>query len=624
MRQIVELLHAFVLARGLDVARSSVAALVAPTGVGDDLAPAGDADAGVDPGLAGAIGPVEPGAWTALDLLAALERGVLERARPGQIFTPPQVARWLAAAAGAQEGGLCLDLAAGTGRLLLAALEARCAAGIEPARALGDLVGIEIDPLAAAVARAALCARAVELGAARLPTPRVAVGDGLAEGLAATIDGGLQGATSVVLNPPFGAADVLPSAFHDNAARWPFHKRQIDQALFFLAAGLDALGPSGRLAAIVPRYWLEATGAAAFRAWLCERASLTQILDLGNQQVWPEAEVLTALVVLKRRTPAPAPVWFWRECGASPAALWASPGQPPPDAYPVQVERLGAAPWTARPPAQEARIEALERASLRLEDWFQIGQGIKTGLNAAFVLTRAEADRLGLPPELLRPTIKARDIEALRLRRHDRVMLRALDDLDLDRWPALRAWLARHEDPLRRRYQARSGQCRWFALSLPQNLALMAQAPKIVSPLYARRSRFAVDRAGLHVATDVYVAAPRPNLPVPVEAVAALLNAAPARDFVQARAKLKRDGYMELGSRLLRAMPLPDPARTLPGPALAALALGAPAGVDPRDPWEGLAQAARWIESAADHADLDAHRAWIDRAATALYNPEAP
>lgn len=498
----------------------------------------------------GAPPPAEhaPAPPSATALLAQLEAAVTARGR-AQILTPLPVARWLAAAALPAPCAV-LDLAAGTGRLLMAALDRLVALGRDPSDALGDLAGVELDPRMVSIARCALIARAAELGARRLSVPAVHVGDGL--GVAA-----LPRAGAVLLNPPYAGGDQLSAAQHAALARLPFHRRQLDQAVFFLGAGLEALEPGGTLAAITPRYWLEATGASSFRAWLAAQAAVVSVFDLGDVQVWPAVNVLTALVVL-HRSPEGAPVaptQFLRATSAGQVdALLAGH---PTTTFPVARAALGESPWTFRPPAQEGVIGRLTARATPVSAWFEVGQGVKTGCNEVFVVDADTARRLDLPEALVRPTARTRDLRPFAIADHGDRLLLVLNDTDLDAWPALAAHLEPHRARLLERYQVRANVARWFALSLPQNLRLMQRAPKIVTPLYARANSFAVDRDQRVLRTDAYVLAPRAGLPVPIEAVVAALNSAPVQTFVRARAKLKRDGYVEYGRRLLDQLPLP-------------------------------------------------------------------
>ena len=544
-----------------------------------------------------------PRAWAALD---ELERLRLPQRAEHQVFTPARVAHWLVRAAAPRQGEVCLDPAAGTGRLLLAALLERVVAGEDPDWLLEHgLVGIERDPRAAQIAAEVLQMAAQELGGSGRVQARVECADALA--------GPLPQAQVVLMNPPYGNADQLDGETHQRlAGRFGFHRRQLDRAAFFIAAGAQALTEGGRLAAIAPRYWLEATGAAPFRAWLATHSHPRLVLDLGNHQVWHGVEVLTALVVLDKDLRPARPMLFGRP--ADVPGLWRGPA---PDTYPIEPQRLQQdEPWTFQDPAEERWLAQMSASTTPLGSWFQIGQGLKSGLNKAFVMPRAQALQLGWPQRLLKPTVKGRDVRMHQLADRALVLVAALEDDEPT--GALLDHLSAHRPALEARYQARKGKCRWHNLSLPQNTALMDAPVKILSPLYARQARFALDRGQHWVSTDLYMMVPDPQLPVPVEAVVTLLGSAPVWRFIQARSKLKRAGYREFGRRLLSSLPLPLGPTPASWPQVAAQA---PPGIDGAEPWQALAQCALALE-AAQSPDTKI-TAFIDAAAACLYGVDA-
>ncbi len=460
-----------------------------------------------------------------MDFLLERERRDFVRADRAQVFTPVPIARWLARVAlrGLPAAPVVLDPAAGSGRLLAAVGELRPDAILD---------AVEPEPGAA------------DILAAALPAARLRRVDALASPL--------PPADAVVLNPPYGSADSWPPEVHAALSlRWAFHRRQIDRSVLFMAAALEALVDGGRLAAIVPRYWLESTGAAGFRAWFAARASLEWVVDLGNVQPFPDADVLSVLVVAVKGGVGPSRFARLSD-GAELRRVLDGHG---PD-EPYEVAGLGSAPWSLRPPSEERALHELEAGSARLGDWFEVGQGIKTGLNRAFVLDAAEAGALRAAGADVRPMARPRDLTADGVQPAGKWLLRVLGT-DPEPKGLLAEHLAAHRPSLSARFQVRDGSVPWYALAIAQNLRLLEARPKILHPLYARTPRFAVDRVGHHVLTGAYALVPRRELPVSLEFAAAWLNGPRVRAWASARCKLKRDGYREFGRRALLEVPVP-------------------------------------------------------------------
>ncbi|MEO1273458.1 MAG: TaqI-like C-terminal specificity domain-containing protein, partial [Myxococcota bacterium] len=482
--------------------------------------------------------------------------------------------------------------------------------------------GMDLDPDALSIARAALLARSWELGLKRPVAPQLTAGDALNTARHQPLYGG------IIMNPPYANADRWPETHHRRLAdRWPFYRRQLDQSVCFIAAAVEMLAPGGTLAAIVPRYWLEATGAAQFRRWLTHHTQITQMLDLGNVQVWPTVHVLTALLVLQR-TPSPPPATsgdalFWRAKTAQDVDDLLL-RQTPVEHYNVPRATLTQGPWVVRPPQDEAILEALTASGTPCQQWFRSGQGLKTGLNRVFVLDCHEALTLELPETWLAPLVKARDLQPCRLAPSSKVLLQLEGPMELTQWPTLMRHLKPHRKVLEARYQFRHGACPWYGLALPQNMAWMGRAPKVLTPLYARHNRFALDRIGYSVLTDIYMLVPRNETgwTIAPEALVALLNSAPLRMFAAAKAKLKRDGYHEYGARLLRTLPLPlaadsgqllltqEAQHVLDGLAKGPTTMGAEAWLT-------------WAHNRAEEGDA-AHTSEVDRLVWALFGFKKP
>jgi len=176
-----------------------------------------------------------------------------ERRSRGAFYTPAPLAAELAAAtlgplvaSGCDPGGLRVcDPAVGGGALLLAAARFLVGLGGDPALVVGNMTGVDIDPIAARLAGVALGS----LGG----DPSIRQGDALVE---AWPDAGRYDA--VVANPPFLAqlrqrtarsreeAAALVERFGDGAAGYA------DTASLFLLLSLELVRPGGRVGMLLP------------------------------------------------------------------------------------------------------------------------------------------------------------------------------------------------------------------------------------------------------------------------------------------------------------------------------------------------------------------------------------
>jgi hypothetical protein len=240
-----------------------------------------------------------------------LVAGGKSRKRGGAFFTPPAVARVLAArtlAPVALGRGVVLDPAAGAGALVLASalflLEAQ-----DRETVASRVVGLEADPDAVLLARATLRERlGVEpriLHADALATEELAAA--LPEGLLAPpFPGDLGAVDAVIGNPPFVASYARGAVAPGEARRALVARRFPDLGpgegngfLHFLALALEVARPGGRVGLIVPDTLLVNERYERPRRDLLSRTSGLEASVL-DWPVFGAASVRTALAIATR------------------------------------------------------------------------------------------------------------------------------------------------------------------------------------------------------------------------------------------------------------------------------------------------------------------------------------
>lgn len=214
------------------------------------------------------------------------------RRRLGAHYTPPELAGRLVelgwTALGREPRVVC-DPSCGAGSILLAAAERFLRAGSEPTEIVGNrLLGVEVDPSAAAGAREALRAWAARRGAGVEVEPNVVVADSLMEGPATWI-GRLQGSVDLVCgNPPFLGQLSRATAFEGAArsglrARWPHVGPYTDASALHLLVALDLVGADGAVVLLQPQSVLSSRDAAEVRAEVMRRGRFLALWASGEQ-----------------------------------------------------------------------------------------------------------------------------------------------------------------------------------------------------------------------------------------------------------------------------------------------------------------------------------------------------
>lgn len=284
--------------------------------LGDPAAVMGEAIAAAE-GKGGPFAAAAAAAPGDLSWLGAAREALLapsERRAAGAFYTPAPLVRWLIGRAlgpilerarSAEEVAALrvADPAMGAGVFLVEAgraLASRLRAlgdGAPEARAAACLMGLDVDPVSAAVARATV-ALALGVGVERLGALRA--GDALALPPEPVAD-------VIVGNPPFEV--VLGKDAHgDDGARrslaatlrkrFTAQSRELDLARVFLELSLDLVRPGGALGLVLPASVLGDRSAALLRERLFDRCGAVDVLELSERaRAFPVAAQAVALVV---------------------------------------------------------------------------------------------------------------------------------------------------------------------------------------------------------------------------------------------------------------------------------------------------------------------------------------
>lgn len=196
-----------------------------------------------------------------------------DRRRTGAHLTPEAIARGLLNMLPRLDpDSSVLDPAVGGAAFLLVAADHLVTAGADPASALDQLHGVDIDPGAVAAAEAALALWALDHEIEPRPLPNLRLGDGMLDDLP-TVD-------CVVGNPPF-LNQLNTASTRSSSRRAALRERwgelmgaYTDDAWLFLAAGIEALDDRGTLAMVQPMSLLAARHGEPVRRHAQSHASM--------------------------------------------------------------------------------------------------------------------------------------------------------------------------------------------------------------------------------------------------------------------------------------------------------------------------------------------------------------
>lgn len=442
-----------------------------------------------------------------------------------------------------------LDPACGSGAFLLAAYEAlsqeyrRCLAGLtrlgmtstlDPSVApLGNLAGVDISADAVRAARLSLWWTAGGQGdppdvlRRNLRTGNALVDDPTVDPRAvrwetAFPDVFAGGGFHVVLgNPPYVRQERIRRLKPFLAHRYECHRGSADLYTYFLELGVRLLAEGGRLAYIVPNKWLRAGYGDGLRGLLTRETVVERLVDFGHAPMFEGAQVFPCIVSLRRRAGR-----------GDRGELSVHRGPFDREGELVEVvrrhhhrvprQRLGEGPWNLEPPDVLALLDKIRRSEATLADLAGGAPryGIKTGLNAAFVIdedTRARFVREDpRSVELLRPFLRGRDLARWRPREATRTLIFARRGTEIARYPAILRHLERYRtrlEPRPARWRSddgsrwpgrKSGSYGWFELQDAVDYFEVFERPKILTQDLATHPRFCLDRSGAYPINTCY------------------------------------------------------------------------------------------------------------------------
>jgi adenine-specific DNA-methyltransferase len=213
--------------------------------------------------------------------------------------------------------------------------------------------------------------------------------------------------------------------------------------------------------------------------------------------------------------------------------------------------------WTLERPEVLRLVEKLRASGQPLEEVVEgrFYMGVKTGLNDAFVIDEATRQRLveedSHSAEIIKPWLRGRDVKRWRVDWDGLYVIFTWHGVDIERYPAIRAYLERFRERLERR--ATSTSHAWYELQQPQmGIYPEFDKPKIIYPEFAPAPAFGYDDDQYYVANKLYV------IPTGDLCLLGVLNSNVVAFLLPHICSLIRGGYIEFRAVYLGQIPIPD------------------------------------------------------------------
>jgi hypothetical protein len=363
-----------------------------------------------------------------------------------------------------------------------------------------------------------------------------------------------EGGFDVVLgNPPYVRMEFLKLLKPYLEKRYEVVSDRADLYCYFYERGLRLLKPGGRLGYISSNTFFKTGSGKPLREYLLKEATIESVVDFGDLQVFEGVTTYPAILTMKRGiAPKGHELRFWK-VDALPnnnfLATWEAAVGP----YPQTA--LGAGSWELENPALRALRDRIKKGRKTLKEVYGSPlYGIKTGLNAAFVIDNATKERICAQDpksaDLLKPFLEGKDLKRWRAEPRGLWLIYIPKNrIEIDDYPAIRDWLL----PFKERLEHRATKQEWFELQQPQEAYVPGfEKTKITYRDIAAENPFHLDESGSYLETTAFA------LPSDDYAIVGLLNSTTMWFVFRSLTPLASGGYFRMKAQYVGQLPIPE------------------------------------------------------------------
>ncbi len=387
-------------------------------------------------------------------------------------------------------------------------------------------------------------------------------------------DAGQRGGFDVVIgNPPWIRSHNLPREIRELLhSRFTVYRRagwrvgreaagagkgfasQVDAAALFIEQSIAVARNGGILSLIVPSKLWRSLAGGGVRQLIDERTCLLELHDLSHARQEFDASVYPSVILARRddeRNANPRCIAV-QSHSADAVKRFAIKG----DSLPF--DSTDGSPWVIVPPDVRRAFDRLrESGPILAESHFSRPLlGVKTGCNAAYLLTQDEADEAGIESAMLRRALRGDSIRRGRVESSDDLILYPHNDAGpLARLPPNAAmWLNRWRRELERRSDLHATD-KWWRLFRTESAS--SNSHRVVWADIGRRTRVAIlEKGDASVPLNTCYVIPTSSRE-DARALAAILSSALANAWLGIIAEPVRGGYRRFFGWTMAMLPIP-------------------------------------------------------------------
>jgi len=294
------------------------------------------------------------------------------------------------------------------------------------------------------------------------------------------------------------------------------------------------------------------------RTYLRDNAWLKTVIDFGDLPLF-EATTYPCVLVASNRRPGDGEATMQALNVRNMATLERLADAVWHEGWPQPQRSLRRDGWALERPEVLALIEKLRRSGTLLGEYVdgRFYYGIKTGLNAAFVIDQATRDRLIAEDphsaEIIKPWLRGRDLKRWRVEQPGLYLIYTPWKFPIAEYPSVYSYLKQYQSRLARRPEVKDGRFPWYALSrYAAKYANEFDRPKIIYPHFNIETNFAYDNKGSLSNDKTYI------IPEASLYLLGVLNSTVVEFFMRQICPSVQQGYMEFRTIYVEQIPIPD------------------------------------------------------------------
>lgn len=362
----------------------------------------------------------------------------------------------------------------------------------------------------------------------------------------------------VLGNPPYVRMELVKPIKPHLQQRFSVATDRADLYAYFFELGVNRLKLGGRLGFISSSTFFRTRSGKLLRGFLAERSEIESVVDFGDLQVFEGVTTYPAIVTVRKCDGAPTDGELrYLTVRELPEDLGKTFEE---EARCMPRSRLAGTTWRFESDLLDAIRAKISLDRRTLADVFGPPlYGIKTGLNEAFVLTRAERDAIvararqksgDRSADLLKPFLVGENLKRWHIESDDLWLIYTPKNrIDIDNYPALRDRLV----PYIERLKARATNQEWWELQQAQAAyEPMFLGPKIIYPHFNDKPNFSFDSRKFYSNDKSYI------IPAESPALAGFLNSKLAWFQLCGLAPAVRGGFREARVQYVGALAVPS------------------------------------------------------------------